>query len=575
MLTKSSQWLNVVTTINDQIMPIAKQFAECIPVPSMAPADLLPLASTSNPLGPTHSAPNLSNLNITHPMGIPTELITHKIKTELVKNSLGFVPASTLYNGLPTSSTLVPTLERNGFEIMLDAFRPQTIDPKLLLGDSPPQSALQPAFQTQPPAPTSPVIVHRSPSRNPPTTAHNSPSGLLALSTPLPVAQLKSCSDRFPKLSPSHSASSTPPPVAGSNSSSDRFTEPSSPSTSESPMPPSVAQQPNTSKVVINSAGQGSLGPVPSANNHTQLLSVPAHSELTAHDNTSDVDMLGEADDKRINGNTTSTISDHEMDAGSELTDLSESDKEQQPKRMSALVGVMRVPRDKTDDEDKSSPSKKDAREEEVTEEGPKSGDRGPESDMGDPSSDNSSYSAIKTRSHSKMTTGMRRHHAERLANRDDTLGNARVALGLVRAKGKRKQKQKQKQVGNDTASEGGDELESEETTTRRPVTPPPPKQGLSSAKKDKDPQCLLKFKVEASALLKPGSSTSSGLDSSEASRVLTAFLRLSDDQRAAYFGESDDELADAFSTQANGYMKKNREAELMRSPKHKRSRHN
>jgi hypothetical protein len=74
----------------------------------------------------------------------------------------------------------------------------------------------------------------------------------------------------------------------------------------------------------------------------------------------------------------------------------------------------------------------------------------------------------------------------------------------------------------------------------------------------------------EASALLKPHSYTSSGLDYTDASLFLAALLALSEDKRDAFLNQTHHEMVGGLESMAE---KKIRDIKHMNSPKHKRMR--
>ena len=164
---------------------------------------------------------------------------------------------------------------------------------------------------------------------------------------------------------------------------------------------------------------------------------------------------------------------------------------------------------------------------------------------------------------------------AGRLSRRSDVIGH----LPKIRIPKKAKNVS-ENQDENDKAD---DELESEEETTQLVVNKG--KGGQGSVHQDEDDenpaasslhdsQTESGLQLEASALLRPGTFTSSGLDVDEARRVLGAVLGLSPEERAAFLTLSHEELLESFKKQVKKQLMKDREVEHMQSPPRKKSRH-
>ena len=85
--------------------------------------------------------------------------------------------------------------------------------------------------------------------------------------------------------------------------------------------------------------------------------------------------------------------------------------------------------------------------------------------------------------------------------------------------------------------------------------------------------QSAASFKTEAMEIIKHGGITSSGMSSSEASKLLAAFLSLQQNERKAVLGLSHDDIAAEFLKIAKGNKEelKRREVKYATSPKRKR----
>ena len=76
----------------------------------------------------------------------------------------------------------------------------------------------------------------------------------------------------------------------------------------------------------------------------------------------------------------------------------------------------------------------------------------------------------------------------------------------------------------------------------------------------------------EASGIIVPGSSTITGLDSTDATFILAAVLSLSEEDRAIFLSLERKEMAEGFQKLV---QKKRQDDDHMNSPQHKRTRHN
>ena len=85
----------------------------------------------------------------------------------------------------------------------------------------------------------------------------------------------------------------------------------------------------------------------------------------------------------------------------------------------------------------------------------------------------------------------------------------------------------------------------------------------------EEEHECLLS---EVSRIIVPGSSTITGLDSTNASLILAAVLSLSEEDCAIFLSLERKEMAEGFQ---HLVQKKRRDDDHMNSPQHKRTRHN
>jgi hypothetical protein len=133
------------------------------------------------------------------------------------------------------------------------------------------------------------------------------------------------------------------------------------------------------------------------------------------------------------------------------------------------------------------------------------------------------------------------------------------------------KSKGKDKQV--DDIPQERMEVDNEEAPFRPVMTPPLFQASSSRSTTLHDRKTVSYYRKDVSAIVTPDSYTSSGFDHIEASHILTAVLRISDESRDALVALSQEELMDGFDDMTRKSLIKKRHMEHMKSPKHKRIR--